>query len=390
MEQLPIRCRGLRRSFGAVTALAGVDLEVGAGEIVALLGPNGVGKSTLLRILCTTLLTDGGSAEICGADAAADPVAARSFRATATGLARDRHRRRSARGRPRCRRPRARLRRRRRHRRDAVAMSGLTILAAFVRRDLAIDLSYRAAFVLRAVSLLLTLALFYYLGDVVDDAAFEDQQGISAGYFGYVAIGLATFTVIQTSLISFSRRLREEQTTGTFEALMTTPARPAPIILASAVYEVARATIDGLVILLAAVVIFGLRLDTSPQGIAIALLTMAAALALFASLGIVVAALTVLFKRTTALLALIISAIALLSGVYFPIDVLPAAVEAVAAAIPFTWTLELLRAALLGDDVDAARLAGLVASVVVLLPVALVCFTSALRRARRLGTLALY
>ncbi len=268
-------------------------------------------------------------------------------------------------------------------------MSALTILAAFARRDLAIDLSYRAAFALRAVSLLLTLALFYYLGEVVDDAAFE-QQGLDAGYFGYVAVGLATFTVIQTSLISFSRRLREEQTTGTFEALMTTPARPAPIILASAVYEVARATIDGLLILLAAVLLFGLRLDTSLQGVAVALLTLAAALALFASLGIVVAALTVLFKRTTALLALIISAIALLSGVYFPIDVLPAAVETIAEAIPFTWTLELLRAALLGGDVDAARLAGLIASVVVLLPVALVCFTSALRRARRLGTLALY
>lgn len=266
----------------------------------------------------------------------------------------------------------------------------MTVLAAFVRRDWAIDFSYRAAFLLRAVSLLLTLALFYYLGAVIDDAAFADQQGIDSGYFGYVAIGLATFTVIQTSLISFSRRLREEQTTGTFEALMTTPASPASIILSSAVYEIARATIDGALILVAAVVLFGLELETSPGGIAVALLTLIASLGLFASLGVAVAALTVLFKRTTALLALIMSAIALLSGVYFPVDVLPGWMQAIADAIPFTWTLELLRAALLGGDVDATRLAALIASVAVLLPLALVLFGWSLQRARRTGTLALY
>ncbi len=274
--------------------------------------------------------------------------------------------------------------------RPAIRPRPLTILAAFIRRDWAIDLSYRAPFALRGISLLLTLALFYFLGDVVDDAAFEDQQGIDSGYFGYVAVGLATFTVIQTSLISFSRKLREEQTTGTFEALMTTPASPSLIILASAVYEILRATIDGVVILLAAVVIFGLALDTSVGGIAVALVTLIAALALFASLGVAVAGLTVIFKRTAALLTLIMSAIALLSGVYFPIDVLPGWIQTIANAIPFTWTLELLRAALLGGDVDAARLAGLIASVLVLLPAGLVFFGWSLRRARRAGTLALY
>lgn len=267
--------------------------------------------------------------------------------------------------------------------------AAFAVLGAFFRRDLAIDLSYRAAFFLRAVSLLLTLALFYYLGEVVDESAFTDQ-GLDSGYFGYVAVGLATFTVVQTSLISFSRKLREEQTTGTFEALMTTPANPSLIILSSAVYEIARAAIDGFLILVAAVVLFGLALDTSADGIALALLTLIAALALFASLGVAVAALTVLFKRTTALLTLIMSAIALLSGVYFPVDVLPGWLQGIADVLPFTWTLDLLRAALLGGDVDAGRLLGLVASVIVLLPLALVFFGWALRRARRAGTLALY
>lgn len=72
-----IRCRGLRRTFGAVTALDGVDLDVAAGEVVALLGPNGAGKSTVLRILGTTLLPDAGEASVEGNDVAKDPAAAR-------------------------------------------------------------------------------------------------------------------------------------------------------------------------------------------------------------------------------------------------------------------------------------------------------------------------
>lgn len=269
-------------------------------------------------------------------------------------------------------------------------IAGLTVLAAFVRRDWAIDFSYRAPFILRLFSLLFTLTLFYYLGRVIDDAAFDEAQGFDSGYFGYVAVGLAMFTVIQTSLISFSRKLREEQTTGTFEALMTTPASPSVIILSSAAYEILRATIDGLLILVAAIAIFGLALDTSAGGIAVALLTLLAALGLFASLGVTVAALTVLFKRTTALLGMIMAALALLSGVYFPVDVLPGAIAAIADLIPFTWALDVLRAALLGGEVDAARLLGLIASVVFLLPASLFLFGRALRRAKRTGTLAEY
>jgi ABC-2 type transport system ATP-binding protein len=72
-----IRARGLVKRFGRVTALAGLDLDVAAGEVVSVLGPNGAGKSTLLRILGTTLLPDSGSASVAGVDVAADPIAAR-------------------------------------------------------------------------------------------------------------------------------------------------------------------------------------------------------------------------------------------------------------------------------------------------------------------------
>ena len=63
-----IEGRGLRRSFGAVSAVDGVDLLVGAGEIVALLGPDGAGKTSLMRLLCGALRLDAGQVRLCGLD----------------------------------------------------------------------------------------------------------------------------------------------------------------------------------------------------------------------------------------------------------------------------------------------------------------------------------
>jgi ABC-2 type transport system ATP-binding protein len=61
--------RGLRKRYGATDALAGVDLEVGEGELVGLLGPNGAGKSTLVKIACGLVRASAGGAEICGSPA---------------------------------------------------------------------------------------------------------------------------------------------------------------------------------------------------------------------------------------------------------------------------------------------------------------------------------
>jgi ABC-2 type transport system ATP-binding protein len=58
----------VRKSFGDVRALRGVDLTVEQGTVLGLLGPNGAGKTTLVRILTTLLHPDAGSAMVCGYD----------------------------------------------------------------------------------------------------------------------------------------------------------------------------------------------------------------------------------------------------------------------------------------------------------------------------------
>ena len=63
----------LKKTYGAVVALDGVDFAVPTGTVLGLLGPNGAGKTTAVRILTTILGRDSGRAEVLGIDVAADP-----------------------------------------------------------------------------------------------------------------------------------------------------------------------------------------------------------------------------------------------------------------------------------------------------------------------------
>lgn len=63
-----IRAEGLRKTFGPVVAVDGLSLQVGAGEIYGLLGPDGAGKTTTLRLLCGALRPDAGRVTIAGFD----------------------------------------------------------------------------------------------------------------------------------------------------------------------------------------------------------------------------------------------------------------------------------------------------------------------------------
>jgi ABC-2 type transport system ATP-binding protein len=61
--------RGLAKRYGSTQALAGVDVDVGEGELVGLLGPNGAGKSTLVKVACGLVRASAGTVEICGTPA---------------------------------------------------------------------------------------------------------------------------------------------------------------------------------------------------------------------------------------------------------------------------------------------------------------------------------
>lgn len=73
-ETLAVDVRDLRKNFGAVRALNGLELRVATGSVAGFLGPNGSGKSTTIRILLGLLRADGGTATLLGGDPWRDAV----------------------------------------------------------------------------------------------------------------------------------------------------------------------------------------------------------------------------------------------------------------------------------------------------------------------------
>nr|WP_296771324.1 ATP-binding cassette domain-containing protein [Rhodococcus sp. (in: high G+C Gram-positive bacteria)] len=76
--ELSIEVTDLRKSFGQVHALRGIDFAVERGEVLAVLGPNGAGKTTTVGVLATLVTPDGGSARVEGHDVREDPAAVRA------------------------------------------------------------------------------------------------------------------------------------------------------------------------------------------------------------------------------------------------------------------------------------------------------------------------
>jgi ABC-type Mn2+/Zn2+ transport system ATPase subunit len=71
----PLEAAGLRRAYGRLVALAGLDLTVAAGECVALVGANGSGKSTAVRAIAGLLEPSAGTVRLCGHDPHREPDA---------------------------------------------------------------------------------------------------------------------------------------------------------------------------------------------------------------------------------------------------------------------------------------------------------------------------
>jgi ABC-2 type transport system permease protein len=258
----------------------------------------------------------------------------------------------------------------------------MRLLAACFRRDLADDLSYRLTFIIELLDTLVLLAGVFL---------FSRGLGLArtSGYapFPFLFVGLAVNTALTTCLVSFASSIRGSRAHGTLRALMLAPAPPAAQVLASAAYPFFRGTLDaGLHVLMA--VLFGLSL--SQANVPGALLVFLLALAAASSIGIAAGAFAVVFKRGDPLLWLVGVVSLMLGGVFYPVDMLPPALAAVAWITPIAPALAAMRPLLL----DGVPIQAVATPVIVLalygaigVPASLLLLNTAVRHARRRGTI---
>lgn len=264
----------------------------------------------------------------------------------------------------------------------------LSLWAAFLRRDWALARSYRFAFVLESAGALFTLALFFYLSRLVDPDRLA--TGAADGYFAFVVVGIALFAVLGTAVRGFTARLREEQTTATLEAVLSSPVPLRQAILGGMAYDLLRGAASGLAMFVLAAAVFGFAPRGGADAAAVAGLGLVVWLALIVALNIVLAAAILVVKRVAGVVGLATTALILLSGAYFPTDLLPAVLEAVAESLPFSWVVDAIRGALLEDRLLGERLAAAAGVAAIAVPAALGLLAVAVRRVKRTGGLAEY
>lgn len=260
------------------------------------------------------------------------------------------------------------------------------ILAALVRRDFAIARSYRAAFVLDSLFGVLNLLVFYFISRAVMPRD-VDLSG-AASYFDFAAVGLAMTLVLQATTAQLAARIREEQLTGTLEVLWSQPLSSSELALGLAGFPFLFAAVRAAAYVLIAGVFFGLDLGRA-DWIGFVLVLAATGLAI-GSLGVVVAAAVLAFKRGEGLAALFTFALGLLGGALFPVGVLPGWLHGMSAAAPTRYAFDGVRAALFEGAGWGGPLLALALFVVVAVPLSLWGFRLSVNHSIRTGALSQY
>lgn len=262
---------------------------------------------------------------------------------------------------------------------------------AFVTKDWIIDSSYKAAFTLEILQTLVPLLSFYFVSKLVPVDSAGSLSRYGGRYFPFVLVGLALSQYLNHALASFATSIRRAQMAGCLEAMLGSRTSPAVIILLSPLYSFLFKTVH----VFLSFVIGGLALGVnfSECNYPAAATTLLLSVLAFSSLGVLSAASIVVLKKGDPIEWLLTAALALVSGAYFPVEVLPSWLQALSAWSPLTHALTAMRAAIFrGATVAslAAPLGVLALTTAVLFPLGVWGFSRAVERGRRDGTLSDY
>jgi ABC-2 type transport system permease protein len=258
-----------------------------------------------------------------------------------------------------------------------VALSMLT-------RDFLLASSYRTQFVSGLFGGFANIVTFYYISRLVRlGGSFSADD-----YFAYVVVGILIYTIIGATLTTPAQSLRQELVAGTFERLLLAPGSTIASLVGLLLYPVLYALMSATAMLIFAASVFHieLRWATVPAALPLALLAVLS----FAPFGLLLVASVVIGKKAPPGTTYVIFGLGLISGLYFPVNLLPVWIRWMAQAQPFTPAVELLRWSLSGrplsDPVwlDVGKLGGFV---VVMVPVALAALVFVLRKSRSRGTI---
>jgi ABC-type polysaccharide/polyol phosphate export permease len=253
---------------------------------------------------------------------------------------------------------------------------------ALAWRDLQLSFTSRVPFLFDLLGTLGALALYYFVGRFVRPSFPEG----ALGFFAFVSGGIAILRM-QAALVKSVQALEREQVSGTLELILISPVPAAAVAVGTCLYELARGGAFAIVVLLASRFMFGAGLTLGPRAWAGIACGMAGAAVFFVALSVLASSVLVAFKQGPAFAGLLTLGIPVLSGAFFPVQVLPQPLHAVADALPLTMAIKLLREGVITATFSPGRAVLMLAILILVFPLVLLVFSASVNRAKRLGTL---
>ncbi len=261
----------------------------------------------------------------------------------------------------------------------------------FLIRDWRINTSYRLSFAMSFAGIFVSVTMFFFISQLFGGAFSPYLNEYGGDYFSFVLIGLAFSGFVNTGLSAFSSSISRAQAQGTLEAMLVTPTRLSAIVLFSSLWSYAFNFFNVLVYLVFGSLFFGLSLSNA--NIPATLLVLFLATLIFSGIGIISASFIMVFKRGNPIDWLHRMASTVLSGMFFPITVLPLWLQPFAYVVPIFYALQAMRLAVLkGYSISAlsSELLVLLGMTIVILPLSMRAFKYAVREAKKDGTLVTY
>jgi len=261
------------------------------------------------------------------------------------------------------------------------------VVRSLIAREYASKRTYRLAFVLDLLFGIANLFVYYFISRTLDAGSRADL-GDAPTYFAFALVGIAITNVIGAASTGLAYRIREEQFTGTLEALLVQPVTLGEVSIGLAGYPFLFSMGRAALYILIGGSILGVSFAEA-DWIGFCVMLFCSALA-FGSLGIILGGIILVVKRGEALVGVAMYALGILGGAFFPISALPPWLEAIARILPTHFAFHGLRSAIfVGGDWAKDALALFIFAAVGL-PVANYFFRRAVDHTRRAGTLNQY
>ncbi|MDQ6887073.1 MAG: ABC transporter permease [Gemmatimonadota bacterium] len=263
-------------------------------------------------------------------------------------------------------------------------------LGALFRASWLSAASYRLRMLVTLASLILAVVPIFFVARALQPLMAKSIAQQGGDFFPFVLVGIVAFTVVSASLTSLPDAITNGIQTGTLEALLGTPQR-LPVLLGGLIsYDIVWSAIRATLLFVIGLAL-GARVNWEHALLSIGILILIALG--YLGFGVLAAALTIAFRTSGPLVQGVLTASALLGGVYYPTSVIPSWVQGLSVVIPLTYGLRALRRSLL-QRVSLSAIAPdvltLLCFVVALLAIGSFAMARALRYARRAGTLAQY